>query len=81
MPNTISFKGAVQQMDAFADRIVCSTGDKQVRLMDEMLRAIAYHRIGNRPGRAEPRAVKRRPKGYRRLSQPREVARIILEEI
>jgi hypothetical protein len=29
----------------------------------------------NRPGRFEPRAVKRRPKQYDRLNQPREVLR------
>ena len=75
MPNTISFKGTLQQIDAFSDRIICASGVQRDRLIDELLRAIVYHRIGNRPGRAEPRAVKRRPKGYRRLSQPRDAAR------
>ena len=27
-----------------------------------MLAAVAYHRVGDRPGRWEPRARKRRPK-------------------
>ncbi|MBF0109294.1 MAG: hypothetical protein HQL76_08970 [Magnetococcales bacterium] len=80
MPIRISFKGALQQMDAFAHRIAIATGDQQARLVDELLRAIAYHRIGNRPGRAEPRAVKRRPKAFRRLSQPRAEARFSLEK-
>ncbi len=31
--------------------------------------------VPNRPGRFEPRAVKRRPKEYDRLNQPREILR------
>ncbi|MBF0270612.1 MAG: hypothetical protein HQL98_00865 [Magnetococcales bacterium] len=44
MPIRISFKGAMQQMDAFAHRV--AIGDQQARLVDELLRAIAYYRIG-----------------------------------
>ena len=36
---------------------------------------IAQIRVGKRPGRVEPRAVKRRPKPYPRLNKPREKAR------
>jgi hypothetical protein len=36
---------------------------------------IAQQRVGNRPGRIEPRAVKRRPKPYPLMTQPREIAR------
>jgi hypothetical protein len=36
---------------------------------------IAERRVGNRPGRIEPRAVKRRPKPYPMLTKPREIAR------
>ena len=79
-PNTISFKGALQQMDAFTDKIAYATGDGRVRLLDEMLRAIAHRRIGNRPGRSEPRAVKRRPKPYARLNEPRAMARLSLKK-
>ncbi len=79
-PNTISFKGALQQMDAFTDKIAHAVGDGRARLLDEMLRAIAHRRIGNRPGRAEPRAVKRRPKAYARLNEPRAIARLSLEK-
>jgi hypothetical protein len=41
-----------------------------------MLRAIAYHRVGDRPGRWEPRARKRRPKPGARLMQPRAEAKL-----
>ena len=78
LPITVSFKGTLQQLDSFVDKIAHATGIIQTRLLDELLRAIAYHRIGNRPGRTEPRAVKRRPKPYPRLSKPRSEARASL---
>ena len=79
-PNTISFKGALQQMDAFTDKIAHATGDGRARLLDAMLQAIARRRIGNRPGRAEPRVVKRRPKPYPRMTEPRAQARLSLKK-
>jgi len=79
-PNTISFKGALQQMDAFTDKIAHATGDMRARLLDVMLQAIARRRIGNRPGRAEPRVVKRRPKPYPRMNEPRAQARLSLKK-
>ena len=36
---------------------------------------IAQNRVGNRPGRVEPRAVKRRPKPMPLLTKRRELAR------
>lgn len=40
-----------------------------------LMALIAQRRVGNRPGRIEPRAVKRRPKPYPLLTKPRAVAR------
>ncbi len=40
-----------------------------------MLKTIAYHEVGDRPGRAEPRAIKRRPKPHDLLMEPRKQAR------
>jgi len=37
--------------------------------------AIASHRVGHRPNRVEPRAIKRRPKAHKLLTRPREEAR------
>ncbi|MFT4806747.1 MAG: hypothetical protein ACI9LX_000061 [Paraglaciecola sp.] len=42
---------------------------------EEMLALLARRQIGNRPGRMEPRAVKRRPKAYPLLMIPRAEAR------
>ena len=37
----------------------------------DILKAVASHRVGDRPDRWEPRKVKRRPKGYSRMLRPR----------
>ena len=47
--------------------------DRQ-RLVAAMLRAIAHHAVGDRPGRVEPRANKRRPKCQKLLMEPRKQA-------
>jgi len=54
-------------------KVVSSILDASI---DAMLAVIAYHRVGNRPGRWEPRARKRRPKPGKRLGQPRRVAKL-----
>jgi putative transposase len=38
-------------------------------------RGIAWSRVGHRPDRVEPRAIKRRPKSHKLLNQPRDEAR------
>jgi hypothetical protein len=48
---------------------------RRVRLLEEMLRLIAASEVGDRPGRVEPRAIKRRPKPHDLLKEPRHVAR------
>ena len=55
-PRKISFKGAKQAVTAFAPKIEAARPEDRAALIDAMLRAIAYHRVGNRPGRWEPRA-------------------------
>ena len=60
-PWQISFKAALQTLRAFALPLLTSARSKLPDLIDEMLLAIARHQVGNRPGRVEPRALKRRP--------------------
>jgi hypothetical protein len=74
-PRALSFKGTLQALDAFGDRMESVTPALRQRLWEELLVVIAYHRVGDRPGRTEPRAKKRRPKPYRMLTLPREEAR------
>ena len=45
------------------------------RGLEQMLQRIAARRVGNRAGRCEPRAIKRRPKPRSRLDMPRALAR------
>ncbi len=75
-PRKVSFKGAKQALTAFAPKIEAAQPKDRARLMDAMLTTIAYHHVGGRPGRREPRARKRRPKPGARLTQPRHVAKL-----
>jgi hypothetical protein len=73
-PRTVSFKGAIQSFHAFIEKIFFLP-ERSSELIDALLQGVASHRIGKRPGRCEPRAVKRRPKSFPRLTEPREIAR------
>jgi hypothetical protein len=75
-PRKVSFKGAKQALSAFAPKIEAARPENRGRLIDAMLVTIAYHRVGDRPGRWEPRARKRRPKPAARLTQPRHIAKL-----
>ena len=75
-PRAISFKGAKQALTAFAPKPEAARPQQRAGLVDAMLKAVAYHRVGNRPGRWEPRARKRRPKPSKRLNQPRRAAKL-----
>jgi hypothetical protein len=75
-PRAISFKGAKQALTAFAPKLEAASPEERAGLVEAMLRVVAYQRVGDRPGRWEPRARKRRPKPGKRLTQPRQVARL-----
>ena len=75
-PRKISYKGAKQALTAFAPKIEAARPEDRGLLIDVMLTTIAYHRVGDRPGRWEPRARKRRPKPAARLTQPRHIAKL-----
>jgi hypothetical protein len=47
--------------------------------LPRLLGLIGQKRVGDRPDRYEPRAVKRRPKPYPRLTMPRRVARSLIK--
>jgi Transposase DDE domain len=70
-PRQISFAGAMQTLNEFRTHLLQASADELSELTRRILAAIARHRVGNRPGRCEPRKVKRRPKGYSRLLVPR----------
>lgn len=75
----LSFKGSMDSVRHFADRIHAASGNprSQRRSYDELLAIIASDVLPQRPDRNEPRARKRRPKLYQLLNQPRHKMRVI----
>jgi phosphatidylethanolamine-binding protein (PEBP) family uncharacterized protein len=74
-PWQISFKGALQTLNAFGGALPITTPLDPMTFYQAFLEAIAGHGVGDRPDRYEPRAVKRRPKPIRLLREPRQEAR------
>ena len=74
-PRELSFKGTLQALTAFRDAMRTADPKRRSRLWEGMFVAIAHDRVGDRPGRVEPRAKKRRPKQYDLLNSSREEAR------
>ena len=74
-PRRLSLQGARQTVEAFRGQTVGAGAADAEGLAEAALRAVAYHRVGGRPDRVEPRVVKRRPKAYPRMHVPRRLAR------
>ena len=74
-PQEVSFAGAMQAMNAFAPMLSCVAQCALPRMWKTLLYAIASYRVGNRPGRYEPRAIKRRSNPIALLTVPRQEAR------
>lgn len=73
VPRTrISFKGAVDAARSFHQAMRLARSRRQAgRLYRRLLEILALDRVPLRPHRWEPRAVKRRPKNYSRLTKAR----------
>jgi hypothetical protein len=68
----LSFKGTVDSTRQFSMAIAqASSRKKQNQLRAQLLEVIAQDQLPDRPGRREPRAVKRRPKPFPLLNRPR----------
>lgn len=68
-PRDLSFKHTMQLWLSWTNQS-CN-----VNLYPVLFELIAQQRVGRRPGRIEPRAVKRRPKSLPLLTKPRPIAR------
>jgi hypothetical protein len=84
-PRTISFKGAIQTLEAFQP-LIAAQGDRdgahRIHLYQQLLDAVATHRVADRPDRFEPRQRKRRQKKYDRMMKPRnELKREVLKRV
>ena len=74
-PRTLSFTAAKTHIHNFAVHLQKASPAEQARLERALLKAIAASRVGQRPGRKEPRAVKKRQQKYSYLTKPRTQAR------
>lgn len=75
-PRQISFKHSLQLWLSW-EQLSDGKDENQWR---SVLLLIAQNQVGNRPGRIEPRAVKRRPKPYPLLTKPRQEARNLVRK-
>ena len=69
-PWEISFKGTLQTLDQFLPILLSKITNEA--WCNALLAAVATHVVGHRPDRLEPRLVKRRPKPYKHLREPRQ---------
>jgi hypothetical protein len=73
-PRELSFTVAIQTIAA--SWLVAAISEAHHESLRELqTKHLAAHRVGNRPDRIEPRAIKRRPKPHDLLMEPREQAR------
>jgi len=70
-PWRLSFKGALDTLRQWTPRLAWCGAAQRGLLWEEFLAALGEHVVPLRPGRAEPRAVKRRLKNYPLLNRSR----------
>lgn len=78
LPWQVSFKGTVQLLNEFMPYFLVSTKHQNIKLYTELLRLIVRNKVGNRPGRVEPRVIKQRPKPFPNLKRARFIEKAIL---
>ncbi len=75
----VSFKGCIQALRQWEPHLNQATISEQerLRLLAILYDSVAEYIVPERPGRSEPRAVKRRPKPYQLLTEPRHEMNVI----
>ena len=71
-PRTLSFAGATQTIAGVISQATVAEPSLLRRWIVQKLESIASHRVGDRPNRVEPWAIKRRPKSLKLLTKPRD---------
>ena len=74
LPRELSFAGAAQSLSAFAPLLLIAVESAWHAPVAALWWAVGTHRVGDRPGRVEPRAIKRRRRKYPELHVPRKLA-------
>ena len=68
----LSFAGSLATARRFGEALLQARSNRQRRtLLNQLFELLAQDPVPDRPGRREPRAVKRRPKPYPLLNKPR----------
>jgi putative transposase len=73
-PRSRSFTATKQAVLASWDKLSAATDADYVAGALALLHVLRKQKVGHRPGRCEPRAVKRRPKPHKLLKEPRAAA-------
>jgi hypothetical protein len=68
MPRQLSVKGTMQAVESFTPAMMAVSSES---VYDAFLATVSAHRVGNRPGRKEPRLKKRRPAWQAYMMQSR----------
>jgi putative transposase len=71
----VSFTASLQVVVGAWSKLTEASAAEQAELAAKLLRCLGKEKVGDRPGRCEPRAVKRRPKKQQLLTKPRAEAR------
>jgi hypothetical protein len=80
LPRQLSFKGALQLLNAFGENLRHCPLGRLVLRHAHVLAGIAQMKLPRRPERVEPRALKRRPKPHQLLKEPRQILRARIME-
>lgn len=72
LPRQLSIKGTMQAVESFTPAMMATDGTDE--LYNALLTTISAHRVGNRPGRQEPRFKKRRPAWHKYMTIPRHLS-------
>jgi hypothetical protein len=75
VPRMLSFTGALQAVNVFGMALRGAAVPTRPALLETLYGTISAHRVGQRPDRVEPCAVKRRPQPHPLLTIPRNQAR------
>jgi hypothetical protein len=74
-PREISFTATKQAVEAAWQALSTASASQSLELGQHLLKEVSKQRVGDRPNRCEPRAVKRRPKAQALLTKPRAEAK------
>ena len=77
-PRKLSFKGALHTVRAFEEGHLYEAARIEANL-PRLVKLISKKRVGDRPDRYDPRAVKRRPKPHPLLGMPRREAQRLIK--